>query len=90
MLMSPQVVIAVLWCYIMIMSAAYICNLTAMLTITKRPVEFETAKELYQAKIPVGSLGDFFKGELAVAVDPYIKVFCCLFASFVITTQGSG
>ena len=87
LVMSPQLVIAVLWCYIMIMSAVYVCNLTAMLTITKHPVEFETAKELYEANIPVGSLGDFFKGELATAVDHYIKVLCCLCVSFALINQ---
>ena len=58
----------------MIISAAYISNLTAVLTITKRSVEFETVHQLCETNLHVGSMGDFFKGELASAVDPYLKV----------------
>ena len=55
-------------------TAAYSSNLTALLTVSKSPPVFETIRELHEAALPVASLGTFFRGALASAADPYLKV----------------
>ncbi|KAA0190281.1 Ionotropic receptor 122, partial [Hyalella azteca] len=70
---SSRLLLSVVWLYVIVITVAYCSNLTALLTVTKIPPAFETIKGLYDTGLEVTSLGDFFRGALASAIDPYLK-----------------
>ena len=71
---NTRIFICFLWIYVIIVTTAYSSNLTAFLTVTHRPQGINTIKSLHATHMEVSGLGNFFKGALASAVDPYLQV----------------
>lgn len=81
---NTRVFISFLWIYVIILTTAYSSNLTAFLTVTRRPQGIDTIRSLHAAHMEVSGLGSFFKGALASAVDPYLQVNYILVATFLL------
>ncbi|XP_071530505.1 glutamate receptor ionotropic, delta-1-like [Panulirus ornatus] len=77
-----RVFVSFLWLYTMILTIAYCSNLTAFLTVTRRPPGMNTVRDLHASGMEVSGLGAFFKGALASAVDPYLQSLAERFVAY--------
>lgn len=71
---STQVFVLFLWLYTMVLTISYSTNLTAFLLVSKSPHTIDTIRELHDSGLRVAGMGQFYKKELAMAIDPYLKV----------------
>ncbi|KAK8385357.1 hypothetical protein O3P69_012292 [Scylla paramamosain] len=65
--------VAFMWLYVIIITTGYSSNLTAFLTVQRRPSSIETIRELYESKIPVVGLGEYFKYNMMQSVNKYVQ-----------------
>ncbi|KAK7027387.1 hypothetical protein SK128_013601, partial [Halocaridina rubra] len=70
---GTNILVTFLWIYAFIITIAYSSNLTAFLTVTRRPPTIDTIQDLYESKLEVGGMGIFFGSALASSKNPYLK-----------------
>ncbi|XP_050740074.1 ionotropic receptor 93a-like [Eriocheir sinensis] len=70
---TPRVLVAFLWLYVIIITTGYSSNLTAFLTVQRSPAGVETIKELYESKMTVLGLGQYFKFNMMQSANPYVQ-----------------
>ncbi|KAK3875780.1 hypothetical protein Pcinc_019359 [Petrolisthes cinctipes] len=59
--------------YTIILTTAYSSNLTAFIIIHRDPPGMQTIKELYQAKVTVLGLGEYFRYNMLQSNNIYVK-----------------
>ncbi|XP_042204109.1 ionotropic receptor 21a-like [Homarus americanus] len=79
---NTRIFVSFLWLYTIIITTAYCSNLTAFLTVTRRPQGMDSIRDLYDSGAEVSGLGGFFKGALASAVDPYLQSLAERFVAY--------
>lgn len=71
---TAQLFVAFMWLYVIIITTGYSSNLTAFLTVQRSPKGVETIRELYESRMPVMGLGEYFKYNMLQSGNPYVQV----------------
>ncbi|XP_071522154.1 ionotropic receptor 21a-like isoform X2 [Panulirus ornatus] len=70
---SGRVMVAFLWVYVMVLTAAYSSNLTAFLTVTRQPNAIDTFRDLHDSQLSVVGLGPYYKNIMAHSENLFIR-----------------
>ncbi|XP_071522156.1 uncharacterized protein [Panulirus ornatus] len=65
--------VAFLWVYVMVLTAAYSSNLTAFLTVTRQPNAIDTFRDLHDSQLSVVGLGPYYKNIMAHSENRFIR-----------------
>ncbi|XP_068229291.1 ionotropic receptor 21a-like [Palaemon carinicauda] len=70
---GTQVFVCFLWLYAIIITTAYCSNLTALLTVARKPSTIDTIKQLDESGLEVGGMGAIFGTALASSTNRHLQ-----------------